>query len=416
MKKAILFLFVMSIFFQCKENNDTDSPVLSPFEIEVSDSFYTNESSLTETGSVYLTDKDGAQVASANLTNNADVELNADFDNTDNRVDASFVLEQQSNTSGNRTYTVKTFVDVDPANISLQGQQQTSGGIGKVVIQNTGGDLDDVFFNIGGFGGFNGSWSASTGSAEYNYILNSTLDNALMTFRNNNENFKRYLWLEGVTANSVDTFNHDDIPILESVTRNYPDNENIRVDIYATLANEPNTPYYIYSHTDNDGAASNDLGFPEGIFERFQVYTTLIKDNKRYWTEKSSNTIDANYLLPNLDFQVSGSSVDDLLVTTSSDYDYYSVAFYANNLAEGYQVRWEVTGKSQSSIQVALPNLISEIFVDHPNFSMSDLVFTTASISQVQGISIYGDYITVIIDPFSNERKSIIASNSVSNQ
>lgn len=417
MKKAILFLFVVSIFFQCKEkdmgNVDVmDNPMLSSFEVEVSDYFYIDGSSYTQTGSIYLTDKDGAKVASANLTNNANVELNADFDNIDNRVDATFVLEWNYSTS--RTYEIKTFVDVDPANISLQGEEQvTSGDKGTVVIQNTGANIDDVFFSSGGY---SGSWSLLNGTAEYEYSISPTLDNVLMTFRNNNESFKRYLWLEGVTGTSVDTFNHDDIPILEYVTRNYPDNDKIRVDITATLTNEPNKYYYIYSHADNAGAASNELGFPDGIFEKIHVFTSLTKGDRRYWTEETSNIIEANYQLPNLEFQMSGSSVDDLQVTTSSNYDYYSINLYANNLTEGYQVNWEVIGKNQASIQVALPDLISEIFVDHPDFSMNDFDFFVVRIGEVQGISTYGDYITTVIDNDSDERKSITAQNTVSSQ
>ena len=415
MKKAIPFLCLIFLFFQCKEKgmmDDIDTSELSPFEVEVSDYFYKEVTNYTQTGSIYLTDKDGAKLAKADLINTSSVILNADFDNSDNRVDATFVLEWDYGTS--LVYTIQTFVDVDPAEISLQGEQEvsSSGGQAKVVIQNTGGDIGDVFFSTGGYSGTSGS----IGTAVYEYYINQTPDNVLMTFKRNNQNFGRYLWLEGVTGISVDTFNHDDIPMLETVTRDYPANDKIRIDMSATRADDPHRAYYIFSHTDDNGAASNELRFPGGIFDQFQIYTTVTMGNRRYWTEEKENTVAATYQLPDLDFQVDGSTMDDLQVTTASTYDYYTFVFYADNLAGNHRVTWEVIGKSQASLQVALPNLIDEVFTAHPDFSQSDLDFNNFRIEKVQGISSYRDYITATIDNHSDERKSITGTNSVSGQ
>ena len=416
MKKAILFLCVVFLFFQCKEEgmvDDIDTSVLSSFQVEVSDYFYQEVTNYTQRGSIYLTDKDGAKLAKADLINTSNVVLNADFDNSDNRVDATFVLEWDYGTS--IVYTIKTFIDVDPAEISLLGEQEvnSSGGEAKVVIQNTGGNIGDVFFSTGGYGGTSGI----SGTAVYDYNFNQTPDNVLMTFKRDNQSFGRYLWLEGVTGTSVDTFNHDDIPMLETVTRNYPANDKVRIDMSATRVDDPHRPYYIFSHSDDNGAASNDLRFPDGIFDEFQVYTTVTMGNRRYWTEEKGNTVAATYQLPDLDFQVDGSTIDDLQVTTGSTYDYYTFIFYADNLATAnHRVNWEVIGKSQASLQVALPNLIDEIFTAHPNFSPSDLDFSNFRIQQVQGISSYRDYITAMLDSYSVEKKSITGTDSVSGQ
>lgn len=412
MEKVFKLLVLILLTLSCNNEDDGDVPIVLDNEIlytiEVGSNIYTPaDQESSRTGHVYLTDYEGELIKDTSLLNDNNYIIETDYDYTENSYDVTF--ESKLEFSGNKVYSLKTFIDVSPMTISMieDVDLNPNNEHARITILNIGlpSDVDQFFSN----NTHNGSCTTANGGyCDYNVSLQRVPDNIYSIFNKNGESFNRYLWFENVSGATEDTVEFDNIPIItESELIVYPPHDFINTTLYGYLTDDPERHYRLSTHSLNSDQMESEHFFPQNIFDGYKVDVLLSNSNMIYYSSRRHSNVVNTYILPAIDFQVTNSSVENYEIQSSDDFDYYSVHFSYLNVDEGLQVNWQIYGEGEEFISFSLPKLADIIFDSYPNFSTSELEHSVTRLYKIEGISTYEDYIHTIIVPQSEVNDQI---------
>jgi hypothetical protein len=393
MKNIIFWTLAVSILIvSC---DDTETNPSNPdnlkeetlFSITIPDDFYNSLNDSEEY--IYATDEDGDLIASAALSNNATFDLKAFYDIANKSYDITHLLKYESN--GVTNYSIYTFPKASYGHYTKEKYVAYPEKTAIVRIENTGNNPE-----IEGLlsGGETNSSNGNGGWIEVEYDLEQIPDNRYLSIRGGGDTEWKYIWLEDVYENDQDTLQYNALPVLalaNSTTVNLPSNDNLSYQITGFTSPESSKRHLITDIYESQGASSAVQNIPSGLFSMFERKVRLIDADKYYTTMEKNSSVSNSYSLPNLDYEVLDTSVANFEMTSNSAYDYYDIYFRRVN--QDYKIRWFFKGKGESTVNVRFPNLVNEIFTEHPNFVISDLSLYGESITSSEGIEKFEDFV-----------------------
>jgi hypothetical protein len=417
MKKILKLTFLFTLFLGCSKNSDdglnddlNDNTLLT---IEILSDFYTENTELTRTGHVYLTDSEGALIKDTNLLNNSSYTLTSDFDYENNPYDITFESKWVSDV-GETSYLFNTYIDVSPIEIAKGHyiDPNPNEESAKIILTNVG----DISFgnSIDSFS-MNNSFSMSCSGVgndtqcDLSIRLKKVPDNVYTSFRKLDENSRRYLWVESVSEQTRDTFEYTDIPFLtESVNIDYPSGYiYAETEFFGFLSDDTNTFYKLSDENSTTGTEQTKHFFPQGIFDGYKINTLYRNDDANFYSSSKESSIPGSFTLPNLDLQIISEEASAYQAQTSGNFSYYSVYFTYLNPDDDLFIQWRIYGKNQETIMLSLSQLTQILLEEEANFSTSDLDLFYTRLYNVEGISTYRDIIQHIEDSQSEAGKQV---------
>lgn len=403
MKNYLSFFLILFLFVNCnKEDNSTDNPVLPEevnlLSVSTPNGFYLDEPTISSSGHVYLTNNNGELIMESELLNNTTSELNKVYDIENNTYNATFLYEVIN--EGFTFYRIKTFTNIQPYNLDFTGFE-TKAPIkesAKVSVTNANGFLSELIFN-----GRIRSDNVSIDNTVFDLRLEQVPGDLYFSFRHENENFRRFLFLKNVTGNTNETIEFQNIPeIIDHLNINYPENDNLYMYIKGSQNSDPNNFFAKLSEfRSNLGVTTTTNYFPIDLFQRFKVLTDLDQGEKKFETVEYGNSINLNYSIPNLDFQITNNSINNYSISSSSSFDYYSAHFNYYKVDDPYII-WSVYGEQMKNMNFILPKLTTSITKDYPDFSFDKLINHATSLHKIEGIQTYKQFISTRLGPNSS--------------
>ena len=405
MKKLIFLLPILLFLSNCKTEDDTLVEMELPQEnllltVNVSETYYANNDYWTTSGEIYLTDNSGELLTDSVLLNDNGYSFNTDIDLGNTPYDVTFLQKEVYNDDGFTFYRLSTFLDMESSTINLFDGVNI-GEEARIVILNhpSGGETFTK-----------GSTSSTSNKIDLYFPLKRNPENVFISAKNDNEGFSRYLWLENLTGEAADTIEWSDIPVSNfSSTIQYPENDDVETTVYGITAQEETVEHLFSRERYAEGNLSTVHEYPENFFSEFRTVTYLTKNDNKYYKNTKGTSLPSEVTLPDFDFQVTNSSLDNFTMTSSSDYDYYTINFIYHNIEENYSVAWKVYGISQDIVNFALPNIAGQTLTERPNFSFNDLMYSNSTILKIAGFDTYEDYISFTLD-HSFELRNLITS------
>jgi hypothetical protein len=393
MKNIIFWTLAVSILIvSC---DDTDINPSNPdnlkeetlFSITVPDGIYTTPPNLEEF--IYATNEDGDLIASAALSNNATFDLKAFYDIANKSYDITHLAKYESN--GVTNYSIYTFPKASYGHYTKEKYIFNTAEKQAIIrIENTGSNPEIEGLSGAGIrsSNDNGGW------IEVEYNLQEIPDNMYLSIRGGGDTDWKYIWLEDIYENDQDTLQYSALPVLSlanSTTVDLPSNDNLSYKIAGFTSSTSLRRYIITDIHENQEVNSVVQNIPSGLFSMFERNVILINGDKFYRTKERKSSVSNSYSLPILDYEVLDTSVANFEMTSNSIYDYYSIYFERAN--QDYTVTWSFEGKGESTVNVRFPNLVNEIFTEHPNFSISDLSYMSERIKTTEGLEKFEDYV-----------------------
>jgi hypothetical protein len=409
MKKILPLLILPFLYFQCTNNNTVEDDMnaeeeISLFSITTSNNFFSESELNSGTPKIFATGENGEVITEDIMDNGGTAELSAEYDIMNYQYDVTLFKKRVNTNNLPTNYIFKTFIGVYPFHYEILNIENPNpdGEKVEVSIVNPDGILSEFI----GFG--SGSMSNNNGIYTCKSTLKGIPDNFYLSFKKNSENFKRYIWLEGVTGDTKDTIQFIDTEIIDTpISISYPNNESILSVIEGINLLNPNRRHTLSNQTINNGTTEISYYVPIELFDLYRVLTSIINGDDRYSTLKKSNTINPNYNYPNLELEVLSNSYDQFQMTSSSDFDYYEALFTYESEDDGYSVYWTIYGKKGQQIEYKLPNLYSQISDDFSNFNPNNLTLNRVSLRKFQGINLYDEFIYDILDVDFESNESI---------
>jgi hypothetical protein len=415
MKNYLSFFLILSLFVSCsKEDNPTDNPIL-PVEVKLlsvstSNGFYLDEPTISSSGHVYLTNNNGELIMESELLNNTTSELNKVYDIENNTYSATFLIKYKYD--GTTFYRINTFTNIQPYNLDFNefGIKAQNNESAKVSVTNANGFLSELIFN-----GRIRSDNVSIDNTVFDLRLEQVPGDLYFSFRHENENFRRYVLLKNATGNTNETFEFQNIPkITDHINITCPENDKLDTYISGSQNSDPNNFFAKLSEFhSNLGVTTTTHYFPIDLFQRFKVITNLNQSEKKFRTVVYGNSINLNYSIPNLDFQVTNNSINNYSISSSSSFDYYSAHFNYFNDDDTYDIIWSVYGEKMKNMNFILPKLAASITKDFPDFSFDKLINHATSLHKIEGIQTYKQFITTKLGPNSSAQHLITKDESV---
>jgi hypothetical protein len=415
MKNYLSFFLILFLFVNCsKEDNPTDNPIL-PVEVKLISvstpiGFYLDEPTISPSGHVYLTNNSGKLIMESELLNNTTSELNKVYDIENNTYNATFLIKYKYD--GTTTYKFNTFTNIQPYNLDFNefGIKTPNNERAKVSVTNANGLFTELLFNTSP-----ASVHGSFNNTVFDLNLEQVPGSLYFSFRHENENFRRYVLLKNATGNTNETFEFQNVPkITDNIKITCPENDKLDIYISGSQNSDPNNFFAQLSEFhSNIGTTTTTHYFPIDLFQRFKVVTNLEKNEKKFRTIEYSNSINLNYSIPNLDFQVTNNSINNYSISSSSSFDYYSAHFSYYNNDEEYYIIWHVYGEKMENMNFILPKLATAITNDYPDFSFDKLINHATSLHKIEGIQNYKQFITTKLGPNSNAQNLITKEESI---
>jgi hypothetical protein len=415
MKNFFLFFLILFLFVSCsKDDNSTDNPIL-PIEINLlsvstPSGFYQDEPTISSSGHVYLTNNNGELIMESELLNNTTSELNKVYDIENNTYNVTFLINYKYD--GSSFYRINTFTNIQPYNLDFNefGIKAANNERAKVSVINANGFFTEILFNNSP-----ATVEGSINNTVFDLRLEQVPDGLYFSFRHENENFRRYVLLKNATGNTNETFEFQNIPkITDHININYPENDKLDTYISGSQNSDPNNFFAKLSEFhSNLGVTTTSHYFPIDLFQRFKVITNLDQGEKKFRTVVYGNSINLNYNLPNLDFQVTNNSINNYSISSSSSFDYYSAHFNYFNDDDTYNIIWSVYGEQMKNMNFILPKLAASITKDFPDFSIDNLINHATALHKIEGIQTYKQFITTKLGPNSSAQKLITKEESI---
>lgn len=398
MKNLIILLFPALLLLGCDfEPGYSPSPQLL-MSVSIPNNYYND----VESGHLYLTDQNGNLIIDAALTNDQTTEIRNRFD-LDERYDATFLTKETY--SDFAIYNIQTFIDVNPHEYTFREliDPNPNDEQAYLLVRNTPG----IFEDINSSHSFTGGAGASTFEADL--FLKRIPDKAFLSFEHNNELYKRYLFLEGLTGASRDTFDYQELPLMDQALEiNYPANEQLRVSIDGGLASEPDIFYPLSQSFLRNGSTTSTHELPPSLFDRYRTVIYLENNGVGYLTNEITESVTLNHVLPDMDFSITQTDPENYEILSDSDYDFHFTRFEYDNFQEGYRVRWVVHGTGNPTVRFSIPKELEElIFEDNPNFSLQNLTADADRIYRIEGLTTYEEYVSYFLDPNSEVEEKI---------
>lgn len=215
---SILFSTIILFFISCEKSdeNPTTPQEFDLLTVRVPNNFFKNNSDMTTSGAVFLTDKSGEVILSGELSNNSTTTLSKDFDILSNKISLTFVKKFEHNNG--TSYRIETFNDVGLVDLTLSDHMVENSVEEEAIItlNNTGGYLE-MPLNSRPLG------EVTNNLAEFKLPLERIPDDIYFTVKHENEEFRRYVLVKDIVGGSSISFEFNELPIItNSVTFTYP--------------------------------------------------------------------------------------------------------------------------------------------------------------------------------------------------
>lgn len=411
--KLAVMLLCPILFWSCsKDENPEEIPEVEEnktlLSVALAPNYFPERPDVEYRGAVYLTNEEGEVISSGELKNGSTTELQEVYDLSTGKLNLSFIRKIVN--SGGISYRISTYTDVDPYLLSFENPMvRPRSGDASVQIINTGSQLQYFIYNYGAYSG-----SLSSSKASFDIRLKQEPDHLFFTVKKETEDFKRYLLLKNVTAETDVSLDFQElIPFTNQLTINFPENKYLFASIKGAESTEPNNFYAgIDEIIDRDGRTSHTFAIPEDLFQRYKLRMILRQDQKEYTLEEKTTSIEEQYDFPDWDLQLSSAGTEYSLSSTNAA-DYYSVRFLYLPKDQPYDIIWTVTGKKRNEMNFSLPELQEFITRDYPDPNLEDLTLRSAELIRIEGISNYKDFIMAQEDNYSSEKEAITRSENL---
>lgn len=412
MKKPFLLILLSLAFVQCEKEEPEvgqDKAANIQLTVAVDESYLYVDSYESETGHVYLADGDGKVIAWEELKNGITVALQ----NKEPGHTYSLTFSRRLDVDGYKLFTIDTYLDIHSGSLFLNRSAGFTNKEATFDLLNTGGALEDLNFDSNSYS--YSSTTANGGEANYNFDLRSDPDNVFMSFKRNFEESRRYVWVENVTSGSTFTFDCDTLPKITSpVSIHFPENDYLWTTIEGVKDAYPAIRHRVSNQLVNTGTSVSAHYIPEGLFDRFISKAFFKANQKTYRIEKEGTSVVEEFKIPALNFEIGDKSISNFQMSSSSDFDVFTLSFRYEGADENYNILWRFYGGKREEIRFAVPQIIGLILSELPGASQRNFVFKEARIQRQEGIDSFEDYLDTRFGDTSTKVSQGLGFESVS--
>lgn len=394
MKNNLLQYLLLILIFSACETPDSPKEI-DLLKIDVPNNYFGSQYNDMTRAQVFLTNEQGNLVANDELSNNLTTVLKSDFDIQSSQLAFTYLLKLEHNNG--TSYKAFTFNNVDLLDLKFTepSAQNVISEKAYIKIINTNGKVNTLPFD---FYRFFDETIIYMDSTVFQVDLERIPQDLYFKVQHEEEEFQRYIMLNNVEPNSTTTIQFNDLPQLtNSKTFTFPDSEFVRTSIYGAGENNPDDFYAklvdFYSY---DGVTSQEVAFPDNLFNKFNVYRTLRKNGVSYHKSAIETSFDLNFSLPDMSFEIMENNIDNYRVNTTGNFDFFSTAF--TYYTENVDFTWYFYSEGNNEINFQFPDLEKEFKNEIPELSFDLLTNTGAGIYKFEGLNSYKEFILSKLD------------------
>lgn len=404
MKNLPPFLLLLMLSFNSCQKEQSASTQLDTtidygaINVHVDESFLSFQSEYAERfATVVISDRQAGVVAKRNMMNTGNdhfVNYRIGEDDQDATYDLTTVMESKEYLFNGAI--IETFTDVAPADYYLNAITfLPEKEYYYLTIQSAGGTVLSVESSNG--------HSISTFSdveMSVRFTLFSDDRSVYAAFDNGEE--VRYLFLEDIVPDQVDTISFSSLPrasyVFDFDFSGLPTPPVAKV--FGSRDKNSGSIYQIreYSfHSPNSG--QSDLHLPVGLFEAYRLVVDYGNNGKRYHIFQKGKELERVVQSPALSGQYTGTSPNDFLLESNSEYDYYKVKLTFGEFSSGsenYFIDWNIYGQAAELVELDLSSIWEEISIG--NIQLEDFKLANVTLEKVEGLNNYSEYINANTD------------------
>jgi len=411
MKKYCFLICLLTLFNSCSDDEVITPPTPNNpclFEIDIPSNYFIISDSYTQTGHIYLTDKDGNLVSESTLENGVSTCLESEDASEIDEFDITFYIKYQFDNRAQHYFNTFTSLSQTALEFTAHPDSETPADeTGLVYIDETGAILENIHNSNSGSG------SSSSFRTELDFSVKKIPSDVFISFQHSENGNYGYFWKEDIMTSFNDTILYQDLPILAMPTEiTYPANDSLSINIYAYKTPSSTTRLDISEGRYYTGTELSTHVIPPNLFDNYLVNTVLKKDGTKYHSIEYTNSINTNYQLSNMGFEFLNESLLDFEISTAGDFEFYNLGFRYQETSTNDVVRWNFHGEDQELINIKLPQLDIASIINKSNFQLEDLKRNNTRISNINGVDNIDEYIYHVLD-FSRDWGSNISDYRV---
>ncbi len=399
MKKSILLLFFVGLFFGCSKDADDSDQQFQEFTVTLNIDPNHSFGTFAESARAFLSDQDGEIVASEDLQPGQTTTLTTNADPT-SIFDLTYVIYKYYGVVNEKVYSIETFSNVQQGTYNLGPKKIMEDTNDEIYIHlsNTGYPCEAVATSAGygTFGPENGgylNWQAN--------LVGSPTSDYYAAFKSPNDQFNRYVWLEDVAEGSSFNIDYTTLPEIQNlVTTAVPANDYAYFQLFGLVENDANKISHSIGYDNfSNGIASFTNAVPQNVFDQYLLELTYRDGSTTNFNQLRTSAIPTQVTIPPLDLTVNNPSPQSFNMNLVGDGILYNVSFVNENASGSIFVGHFIYGAVAPEVSFSKENLRLNVQAEYPDLSQFETVtLRDATVTRYSALNTYNDILTYQIE------------------
>ena len=189
-------------------------------------------------------------------------------------------------------------------------------------------------------------------------------------FRPEPNGIPRYYYNDQLQPDQMVTIDSSTLPVLDNIVNlNFPDP--LRDAYILAMANKDGQSFFLHElywgdpipYGKGDFNYDFNMYLANGFFDSVSVTALLLVGEHHYNMRQVGDPVTGDFTVPDIDYTVSNNSIDDFQMTTSGEYEYFSIS--ARHI--------RVIGEASETVNISVGELVRNIFSIYPDQNSSDI-------------------------------------------
>lgn len=399
MKKSILLLFFVGLFFGCSKDADDSDQQFQEFTVTLNVDPNHSFGTFAESARAFLSDQDGEIVASEDLQPGQTTTLTTNADPT-SIFDLTYVIYKYYGVVNEKVYSIETFSNVQQGTYNLGPKKIIEDTNDEIYIHlsNTGYPCEAVATSAGygTFGPENGgylNWQAN--------LVGSPTSDFYMAFKSPNDQFNRYVWLEDVAEGSILNIDYTTLPEIQNIViTDLPDNDNIGFQLFGLVENDANQIHHSVAYGNFvNGTSSLTSAVPQNVFDQYLMEVSYRNGSTHYFNQYRTSSIPSEISAASVDLTINNPSPQSFNMNLVGDGILYKVSFTNINASGSIFVGHFIYGEAAPEVSFSKENLRLNVQAEYPDLSQfATVVLRDAAVTRYSALNSYNDILMYQIE------------------
>lgn len=395
MKKTSLFLFLSVLYIGCSTNDiseeETQQEIIENLTISI-----TIEGNLeNREQTLYISSEEGVIVGQLSLKNNQGNSLTVQRD-PDTRY---FVIIHNKLTYNELTsHYFNIYENMKSSNYVIKANgnnNHASEDLPNVdlFLSNTG-NIKRVGMTGGGYSRMS---TANGGTFESNGTCLSKPGDYYSSFKEQDEPFARFFWLENVEEDISFTHDYRELPIANLVATQLPEHESGTIFVSGVRSEHPSATHTL-SYGGTQGLQTFDSYIPEyPIFDYTFFSASLFNGTTSYSFFAVAEEIPSSIQLPSFDFAINEFTLKSTVFSTTGDYKISNANFLISE-NDHIQAIVKVFSEPNEKVTFSINTLINSLFEKFPSLDAAELEPNRITLSSDNYRKNYHEFVKGLIE------------------